>query len=459
MQFAISIDRHARAILAAGLCSSCLPLAALADDDTHELELKAHGVYWADKGLAYPTAKTPKPQAAAYEQSALGLELNYRSPYFLGGVAGFDASVYSINRLGDSGVPTTQLVEVGNNGRLENGYQSLGQALLKLKLGDKAVVRLGRQFQDSLLLKSTTNRAVPDTYSGVSATLTPADGLKVYGSVYDQYRSRTTGEFVHFRTEASGRNRIDYIAVLGGNYVRGPLELTAEYLNARSYLAKSALIAAYTIPLGTDRLKLSGGYLTSRDAGSLFVCGAEKDMDCAGSGRISNRGSGAYVDVAWTIRDFTVGGALTKISGMWIEDNYAVDADRTGALTQDPGTNPFPTQAVVGPDFTNRDETAAQIRVAYDWKALIPGLKTAYRYVRGTGARSSNLVNNVEGREQYRELEARYALPFVKNVSLRYMFMTYDSQADGRTSSQPLNGLTRQDWRQHRFYIDYSYRF
>ncbi|MFX7780643.1 outer membrane porin, OprD family, partial [Acinetobacter baumannii] len=71
-------------------------------------------------------------------------------------------------KLFDSGKPSAQLLEVENNGKLDQNFATLGQLYFKAKLGDKGEIKLGRQLHDSLLLKSTNNRAVPDTFSGAS---------------------------------------------------------------------------------------------------------------------------------------------------------------------------------------------------------------------------------------------------------------------------------------------------
>src|SRR6185369_9344508 len=140
---------------------------------------------WNEESLAYPTTTNRNPRPSSYEQSALGLQLNYQSPYW-GGFIGADASLYGVMKLGDSGTPTTNLVELGNNGQLHDSYVTVGEALVKLKYQDFAQAKLGRQFQNSLLLKSTNTRAVPDTYSGASGSFTPMAGLTVYSAVYDK---------------------------------------------------------------------------------------------------------------------------------------------------------------------------------------------------------------------------------------------------------------------------------
>jgi len=444
------------------ICSLALPLTAFAAEGEHKLELKARAVYWNDESVAYPSSSTPNPKPSSYEQSALGLQLNYQSPYWADFI-GFDASLYGVTKTGSSGTPTTNLLEVGNNGRVEDSYVTAAQALIKLKYQDTAQLKVGRQIQNGLLLRSTNTRAVPDTYSGASASVKPFDGLTIYGAIYDQWRSRSTGEFEKFRTEATKAgvaNAIDYISIVGASYANGPLLVTAEYLNSKSYLSKFGLVGAYTIPLDKNSLKLSSGLFTSRDAGSLFVCSAERDLDCGtGTQRISNDGMGVYIDGEWKLSNVTIGAAVAKFDGFWIEDNFAVNATRTGGLTQDHGTNPFPTAAGLGPDLSNRDELVGSVRLGYDFKDYIRGLKAAFKYAQGTGAKSSNQENLAVGSENYREFNLQYAIPFVKNLSARYAYMNYDSHIKNGSTTATIKGMSRQDWEQHRLYIDYSYQF
>lgn len=451
-------QKFKRGVLAASIGALLLPLAAQAADGEHKMDIAVRGVYFNDESTAYPTSSVKNPLPSSYEQSALGVQLNYQSPYWAGFI-GVDASLYGVAKIADSGKPTTNMVELGNNGQLSDGYATLGQAAIKLKYADYAEAKIGRQVQSSLLLKSSYTRAVPDSYSGASGLIRPIKGLKVYGAVYDQWRARSTGTFESFRTEAKANNDIDYISLVGASYSNGPIAVTAEYLNSKNYLSKFGLVGSYTIPLDKNSLKLSSGLFTSRDAGSLFVCSAEKEVDCTGTGRIHNDGMGIYIDAEWKVSNFTIGGAVAKFDGLWIEDNFAANARKDGSLNQDHGTNPFPTSAGLGPDLANNDELVTSVRIGYDWKDYIKGLKTSFKYSRGTGAHSSNRSNNAKGSENFREFDVRYAVPFVKNVSMRYVYYNYDSHVEGGSTSATIKGMTRQDWEQHRFYIDYVYSF
>ena len=62
-----------------------------------KLELKLNTRYWNDEGTAHPACQ-PFTFVSEYEQSALGLELNYQSPY-LWDWLGVDGSLYAVTKL------------------------------------------------------------------------------------------------------------------------------------------------------------------------------------------------------------------------------------------------------------------------------------------------------------------------------------------------------------------------
>ena len=424
-------------------------------DGGQELELKSRAVYWHnDEFLSNGSPSNNKSL-----QNALGMQLNYKSAY-IADMVGFDASGYAVAGLGTSGPQKANLLEVDNNSQLRGSYATLGQAYVKIKKDDLFNVRIGRQLSNTLFLKSTATRAVPDTYSGVAAELVPLAGLSIYGAYFDQWRARSTGDFEKFRTERTtpgSPNSIDYLSVAGASYTHGPISANVEYLNAKNYLTKMGVVAAYTIPLDKNSLKLSGGVFTAHDAGSLFVCGAESEFDCSPAGaRLSNDSTAYYLDADWKLGNLTLGGAIAKFNGVWIEDNFAVNSSKTGSLTSDHGTNPFPTSASLGPDLANNGERVWSVRVTYDWKDFVSGLKTAYKYAEGAGGKKSHIVDSTTSSEHYQEVNVDYALPFIKNLSIKYVYLDYQSSING---SGTIKGIPRTDWEQHRVYLDYAYRF
>lgn len=439
------------------VASVFLPSVAWALEGGHELDLVARTVFWTEKSVANQATT----KVVSYEQAGQGLQLNYKSPLYSEWI-GFDASVFGVVKLSDGGTPSTSILEVGNDGKVAGSSLSLARAVVKMRFKDFARVDVGRQVQSGLLLRSSGTRAVPDTFSGISASVSPNKATKVYGAVYDQWRARSSEDFQKFRTESTAAgvpNSISYISIAGVTYSQGPIAITAEYLNSKDYLSKFGVVGAYTIPLDKDALKLSAGLFNSKDGGKLFVCGAEKEVDCTGTGRISNSATGIYLDADWKLSNWTLGAAVSKFDGLWIEDNFAANAAKTGSLNQDHGTNPFPTSSAMGPDFANNDETAWSARLAYNWKAHVPGLSTAVKYVRGTGAKSSNRTNTAVGHETYRELTVKYDIPVVKNLSISYINGRYTSGVDNYTAAANVKGMTRSLWNNDRVYIDYSYKF
>ncbi|RSQ71487.1 OprD family outer membrane porin [Acinetobacter baumannii] len=421
-----------------------------------KLELKLNTRYWNDEGTAHPTLANPSPSSSEYEQSALGLELNYQSPYMWDWL-GVDGSLYAVTKLFDSGKPSAQLLEVENNGKLDQNFATLGQLYIKAKLGDKGEIKLGRQLQDSLLLKSTNNRAVPDTFSGASGQFQLNDQLQTYMAYYDRWKPRSMDSFEKLVTEND--ERIDYVGLLGAKYQYKNWSVNAEYLNSKDYLKKYGAIAQYKFPLHGLVWTFNTGAFFSRDDGKLFKCGAETELDCVKGQDINNRGNGYFVDVNVAKNNLEGGIAVSKFDGFWIEDNFAVHSDRNSVLTQDHGTNPFPTSATIGPDFTNNDETAVALRLKYNWKDYVKGLKTEAKYIYGFGAHQSNISSDIEGKERYFDFTVSYALPWVKNLDVRYSFLHYESKFENANLGEKINGMSRKDWDQHRVFINYRYTF
>lgn len=423
-------------LLAAALVLSGPVLAA--EQDGHKLELKGRIVHF-DREFENP--------ANDRTQTALGLQLKYESPY-LADMIGFGVAGYSVTRLDSSGRVVTDVLKVDNQGEFHDSFGKIAEAYVKIRHRDLAQATLGRQLHNSLLLFSSTSRAVPNTYSGGSAVVTPAKGLKLYGAVYDQWSRRAGSGFEKFATDRSARGDVDYVGVVGANYKSGPVAVTFEYLESKDFLRKAGLVGSYTFALADkNTLKLTGGVHTSRDAGKLFLTSSEnaelddEDKYPAGA-RSDNDGLGAYVDLEWRTGNLMLGAGVAKFDGAWIEDNF----------TGDHGRNPFPTGGVLA-DMTNRDETVWVVRAGYDWKDHVKGLRTAVSYKKGTGARNSHVPRLGKADEDELEIDVRYQIPVVKGLNLHYRYLEYTSDKTGL-----LDGVLP-DNTDHRVYLDYSYRF
>lgn len=430
------------ASLAIPVLAACALSPAMATlPDGHQLELKARAIHF-DR-----TFETP---ANDRSQSGLGLQLNYESPYF-GDMIGVGLSGYSVSELGASGRVTNDVLKTDGAGGFDGSFGKIGQAFVKIKYKDMVQAKLGRQLHNSMLLTSSSSRAVPNTYSGASGQLTPMKGLTIYGAVYDRWSSRTNDNFEGFGTDRSTLGAIKNISLLGTEYKNGPLQIDVEYLRSADFMSKFGLVGSYAMPLADkSKLKLTSGIHTSRNSGRLAVTGSESaeldDEDVAGSTLgvtpSHNKGSGIYVKADWTTGNLSLGGALAKFNGTWIEDNFAGDH----------GTNVFPTGGVLA-DFSNRDERVWMLSAAYDWKDYVKGLTTKISLKRGTGATNSDVPALGSASERELELDVRYKIALIKGLSLRYRFLDYTSNKTGR-----LDGV-KEDNKDHRVYLDYTYRF
>ncbi|QID17922.1 OprD family porin [Nitrogeniibacter mangrovi] len=415
--------------------------ATAADTEGHSLELKTRGIYF-DRDY--------ENDAKDRSQSALGLQLNYESPYFRDFI-GIGLSGYSVTKLGASGHLTSDILSVDKDGDVHDSFGKIGQAFVKLKFKDVVSAKLGRQVHKSLLLSSSGSRAIPNTFSGGTIDIKPMKGLKVYGAMYNEWSPRSDAHFHEFKTDRSDEGDIDYIGLIGVSYDAGPFSVDLEYLKSDNFLRKTGLVASYTFDLANkSKLKLTGGVHTSHDDGKLFVTGAESgeldDEDVpgskAGTTASDNDGLGVYVAADWSFGNVLLGGAVAKFDGAWIEDNFAGDH----------GTNVFPTGGVLA-DFTNRDERVWMLKAGYNWKDYIKGLKTTISYKKGTGARNSHVPALGKADESELALDVRYAIPLLKGLGVRYTYLDYKSDKTGR-----LDGV-KDDERDHRLYIDYTYRF
>lgn len=121
------------------------------------------------------------------EQTALALEGNYRSPR-VAGLMVVGLSGYVVEDISNDGAIKAELLAV--DGDEVSGFALLGEAYLDLSLDGVSVVRLGRTRHDSMLLASSGSRAVPSTFQGASVALGPAEGLSVYGALFDKWSPR-----------------------------------------------------------------------------------------------------------------------------------------------------------------------------------------------------------------------------------------------------------------------------
>lgn len=383
-------------------------------------------------------------------QAAIGLELNYSSGY-ISDFVGVDISGYHGHKLGASGLERSDILSINNDGEFDDAVSLIGQAYLKFKFGEIVTAKVGRQKAKTMFIGSSSSRALPNTFRGISARADLGD-IAFYGAVFDEWSRRHDDHFEGFKTDRSEEGAIDRVSVLGAKYKKDTLTVELESLRSEDYLRKMGVRASYGWSLAENgKIKLSGGYFTSQDDGDLFVTKAESgdldDEDVAGS--ISgvtpseNDGQGYYVDLTWKKGSWLLGTAYASFDDIWIEDNFSGDH----------GTNPFPTRSGVGPDMTNAGETVWQVRVGYDWSSMISGLTTTLKFSSGSDAENSADPSLGSADEQFTELDVKWKLAFVKGMKVRWKLGEYRSDETGRVDG------VKSDQFNSRFYIDYTYKF
>jgi hypothetical protein len=98
------------------------------------------------------------------------------------------------------------------------------------------------------------------------------------------------------------------------------------------------------------------------------------------------------------------------------------------------------------------------VRLGYDWKDIIPGLRTTIGYKLGTGARNNYDASRGSAKEHEQEIDVQYAVPLLKGLNARYTLLKYSADVNGKFPG--ITGVAVKDYRRdHRIYLDYTYKF
>ncbi|QIZ78899.1 OprD family porin [Ferrimonas lipolytica] len=368
---------------------------------------------------------------------AQGLELNYQS----GEISDFftvGASFYGVANIKSSGSAGGNILPSGSHaGDVRGGFGKVGQAYIGLSLVEDSNITLGYQKTKTMLLASSGSRAIPSTFRGITGNY-QWQSFKVYGYVFDEWSRRGDDEWESFET-VNGDD-IDYVWGFGTTFKQGKWQADAEYLNSDNYLAKYGIRGSYSDKLAGGKIKLSAGIFFSEDDGSAFKAGSDKNLDNIDS----NDGQVYYLDANWNYQMLTFGVAFAQVDEIWIEDNFAGDH----------GTNPLPTRAPIGPDLTNAEETIWQGRVGFDFAGIVDGLTINMTYTEGKDAENAKLgAAGGTADEDYWAIDTRYNVAAVKGLKLRWLYADYNSDETGSV------GGVKDDEKDHRVYVDYSYKF
>lgn len=430
-----------KSILALSITTALLSTSAFAadaDSKGYELKTKSRLVYF-DRDY--------ENDASDRSQSAFAITADWTTPQY-GGWIGVGLSPYFVEDIDSDGAIKADILAV-KDGEM-SGFALLGQAYVNLTPIDAMSIKIGRQLHKSMLLSSSTSRAVPNTYQGVNASYKPMKGLSLYGAVYDEWSARNSDEFEGFRTDQTEPGAIDYVAVMGFKYKFDAFTLETEYLNSKDYLSKLGVKGSYVTNFSDSKLKLTAGLVTSKDDGDLFVTGAEGDTDdedrndaVKGETPSSNDATGIFAEAIWSKNNFQLSAAVSKFDDIWIEDNFAGDH----------GRNPFPTRSRIGPDLTNANETVAKLAFSYNWNSLVPGLTTEIAAAQGWDAENSIDASLGTADEDWKEIAVIYKVPTIKGLKFTGVWHDYNSDETGTVDG------VKGDETDIRLYLDYSYNF
>ncbi len=382
--------------------------------------------------------------ASDREQAALGLILEYKSgqlaDFLQLGIAG-----YHVEKLWADGRRANDLLPLEADGRQDRSLGKVGE-LYAVAEKDQWSATIGRQQVKTLLLSSSNQRAIPNTYQGIKLRYTLAT-LTFSSQWYNRWSSRHDDRWQEFETDLGAK--INYLWVNSLAYKKGALSVELERSESRHFLVKWGLRSGYKWTLSNgQKLSVEAGYLTSSDAGPLFVVGAEADElddeDGAATGtRSRNNGAGLYGQITWNVDNWAFAVAASQFDDAWIEDNFAGDH----------GTNPFPTRSIIYPDFSNANERALLGRIEYNWRRWVPGLTTTFTYVEGTGITNSVDRSLGTATERYRDWYIVYQPGWLKGLSLQWRHHAYESKKIGN-----VDGVKGDDT-DDRVFIDYTWQF
>lgn len=291
------------------------------------------------------------------EEMSQAIRLDYRSPYF-NDVIGFDASLYTVLKL-YAAKNTAGLPLLDENG---DGFTKLGQANVKLKLGDDWHLRAGRMRLVLPLMTDTDGRSEPSTRRAVKLDGSIA-GVDLYGIYSDRVSTTGEGSFKEY-TEAG-----DGVMILGGSYsFENGLALHLSHGQLDDAKRQTFFNASYGMPLGDGKLLFDAYHYMAKEIGDGSNLADNPGPDGELDTYLSNLAV-AYKqgDLKYTLSWQTVGDDLYEPS--W--DGF--NNDRSVLWSWN---------SVQILDFYNANQDSWQARVDYNSSAL-PGLSMMGRYTEG----------------------------------------------------------------------------
>jgi hypothetical protein len=304
------------------------------------------------------------------------VRIDYVSPYVNDRI-GFDASLFGALKLdGRGGDENIGMLKA--DGDDTESYAKLGQAFIKLKLGEATELRAGRMVLATPLLYDDDSRSTPSATQAVKLD-THLGGADLYAIYSDRAVSMSGTKFQKY--EANGDEYALY--VLGGSYTfENNLTIQAAHAVADDYLRQSYLNASYPMDLSNgDSALIDAHYYYGSDDGSLYgseyqsslfnLAGRYTTGDLTLTMSYQNIGGDDGYDYSW-------GGEDNNILMVWNSVQYL--------------------------DFNSADEQSLQVRADYN-VASVPGLSLMARHTEGWDIDTATQTN---AKESETDLEAKY---------------------------------------------------
>ncbi|WP_421867736.1 OprD family outer membrane porin [Motiliproteus sp.] len=345
--------------------------------------------------------------------AAQALRLDYQSGY-ASDLIGFDASLFTVGKLsGDTGEGGTGVLQTNSDGS-QSGYTKIGQAYLKLKLGQEAELKAGRMVIDTPLFNDSDSRITPSSTQVVMLDGS-FHGADLYGIWSDKASAKTEDGF-HDYVDNQGN---DYeVIVLGGGYTfDNKVSVHAAHGQADNVLRQTYFNVSYPMALSQDMTLLLDAhhYIGEADGdGALDSVGSDYDSDL----------TNLAAQLRYQQMKFTL--SYQAVNGDEYEESWdGFTHDDNGLVTWN---------SVQRLDFDRADERSWQARLDYKFKS-VPGLSVMTRYTRGDNIDTGS---GPDGKEWERNVELRYNFPYVEGLSLRWRNSTVRSTETSNTDENRL---------------------
>ncbi len=304
------------------------------------------------------------------------VRVDYASPFY-NDIVGFDASIFGALKLdGRGGDENIGMLKA--DGTDTDSYAKLGQAFVKLKLGENTELRAGRMVLATPLLQDDDARSTPSSTQAIKLDTNIA-GADLYAIYSDRAVGLSGTKFQKY--EANGED-YDLYLVGGGYTFANGLSVHAAHGVADDYLRQTYLNAAYPIKLDNgDSFLIDAYYYDGSDDGDLY--GGDYD-----SNLFNLAGSYTTGDLTLTLSYQNVGGDDGYDYGWGGEDSNVL----------------MVWNSVQYLDFNSADEESLQVRVDYN-VAAVPGLSLMARHTEGWDI-DAGIEDDLEENET--DLEAKY---------------------------------------------------